>query len=116
MEDGPPGPSTDGPASSWKSFVDSVMKKRPLLGALLCHANFKLDPSEKGRSVILAFPEGSFYERQANDNKNRQEIEEALKNFFGRETTVAFSAGAANTNKSIYLNVCVRVSNILVTG
>lgn len=89
------------PTAQWKAFVDTVMKKRPLLGALLCHANFKMDASEKGKRVILAFGAGSFYERQATDQKNRTEIEEWLRNFFGRETLLTISNSIDDTVRSL---------------
>lgn len=78
----------------WKSFVDAVMKRRPLLGALLCHGSFHMT----GKIVALTFPEG-FYDRQAQESKG--DIDEALKNFFGRETQLSLSSGSAGTIKSI---------------
>ncbi len=82
---------------NWKSFVDGVMKKRPLLGALLTHAQFKMD----GKQVILSFPEGSFYEKQALDSKNRSDIEEQIRQFFGADIQLSLTAAAASSIKSI---------------
>jgi len=85
---------------AWRAFVEAVMKRRPLLGALLCHANFKIENGERGgKNVLLAFPEGSFYERQARDSK--QQIEDQLKQFFGPQTVFALSPASANTTTSI---------------
>lgn len=83
---------------SWKGFVDFVMKKRPLLGALLTHAQFKL---EKENHYVLAFPEGSFYEKQSMDPKNFKDIGDALKAFFGKETTFTLSNATHLTEKSL---------------
>jgi hypothetical protein len=86
-------------AQSWRAFVDTVMKKRPLLGALLGHANFKVEPGEKGgKNVVLAFPEG-FFDRQARDS--RQQIEDQLKLFFGPQTTLVFSPETTDTSRSL---------------
>ena len=92
------------PSVLWKTFVDSIMKKRPLLGALLCHANFRMDDSPNGKIVTVAFTQGSFYERQALDQKNRVAIEAQIKAFFGPETMLSLSSApldAAGTHTSI---------------
>jgi len=70
---------------NWKGFVEFVMKKRPLLGALLTHAQFKV---ENDNHYVLAFPEGSFYEKQSSDPKNFKDIGDALKAFL--EKTLLF--------------------------
>ncbi|MBI4403056.1 MAG: DNA polymerase III subunit gamma/tau [Deltaproteobacteria bacterium] len=85
----------------WQSFVEAVLKKRPLIGALLSHAHFRFEDEPAGKSIILAFPEGSFYEKQAADSKNRHDIEEHVKMFFGRETTVLLSTQLDNTLPSL---------------
>ncbi|MBI3295416.1 MAG: DNA polymerase III subunit gamma/tau [Deltaproteobacteria bacterium] len=74
------------PQTAWKGFVETVIKKRPLLGALLYHANFEITTEGNARTITLAFPAGSFYERQASEGKNRKEIEDNLKTFFGPST------------------------------
>ncbi|NBX77115.1 MAG: DNA polymerase III subunit gamma/tau [Proteobacteria bacterium] len=84
--------------NSWKGFVDFVMKKRPLLGALLTHAQFR---TEKETHYVLAFPEGSFYEKQSMDPKNYKDIGDALKAFFGKETTFALSNATHLAEKSL---------------
>jgi len=91
------GPTTAG-GLNWQGFIDAVMKKRPLLGALLCHGEFK---SEPGKKIILAFPEGSFYERQARDKKNRSDIEDQLKAFFGNDATLQLASGEAQQIQSL---------------
>jgi DNA polymerase-3 subunit gamma/tau len=83
---------------SWKGFVDFVMKKRPLLGALLTHAHFKV---ERENHYILAFPEDSFYEKQSMEPKNYKDIGDALKAFFGKETTFALSNATHLAEKSL---------------
>jgi len=83
---------------NWKGFVDFVMKKRPLLGALLTHAQFRV---EKENHYVLAFPEGSFYEKQSMDPKNFKDIGDALKAFFGKETTFALSNATHLAEKSL---------------
>lgn len=87
-------------AGSWKAFVDVVMKKRPLLGALLSHANFSMEATDRGKHVKLAF-QGAFYERQAAEPKNRSDIDEQLKGFFGPGTTLTLSSDPTNTTASI---------------
>jgi DNA polymerase-3 subunit gamma/tau len=82
----------------WKGFVDFVMKKRPLLGALLTHAQFK---QESQTHFVLAFLEGSFYEKQAMDPKNYKDIGDALKAFFGKETTFILSNATHLAEKSL---------------
>jgi DNA polymerase III subunit gamma/tau len=90
------------PQSSWKVFVDAVMKRRPLLGALLSHANFKLErDSGNEKKIVLAFSPNSFYERQASDAKNRSEIEEQVRQFFGRESKLVLSKELNDTMKSL---------------
>lgn len=91
----PPAPSYE---NSWKGFVEFVMKKRPLLGALLTHAQFKL---EKENHYVLAFPEGSFYEKQSMDPKNFKDIGDALKAFFSKETTFSLSNATHLAEKSL---------------
>ena len=89
-----PAVSRDPHPDHWKGFVDTVMKKRPLLGALLCHSSFHM----VGKTVALTFPEG-FYDRQAKESKS--DIEDALKNYFGKETLLNLSSGAASSIQSI---------------
>jgi DNA polymerase III subunit gamma/tau len=94
----PPPPvagNTGGP--NWQAFIDSVMKKRPLLGALLCHGEFRLEP---GKKVALTFPLGSFYERQAQDKKNRVDIEDQLKLFFGQDVVLLLDGRDAASVRS----------------
>ncbi len=85
-------------APNWQNFIDTVMRKRPLLGALLSHGEFQMEP---GKKVTLLFPEGSFYERQARDGKNRSDIEDQLKTFFGPEVTLQLAAGEAEKVRSL---------------
>ena len=74
------------------------MKKRPLLGALLTHAQFKV---ENDNHYVLAFPEGSFYEKQSSDPKNFKDIGDALKAFFGKDTTFSLSNATHSAQKSL---------------
>jgi len=85
----------------WRGFVESVMKKRPILGALLSHANFKMENVDGGKQVVMVFNEGSFYEKQAKDPKNQQEITDFAKAFFGPEVKFVVSNVLLNTEKSI---------------
>jgi hypothetical protein len=85
----------------WKDFVGSAMRKRPILGALLSHANFRLEQSGKTKKVVLAFPDGSFYEKQVADAKNRQDIAKLISEFFGVETSAEFSNQLAQTHPSL---------------
>jgi DNA polymerase III subunit gamma/tau len=102
----PPGPppignAAPGGAKTWQGFVDAVMKRRPLLGAILCHAEFQLKPGEGCRIALVTFPEGSFYERQAKEAKNRSDTEELLKGFFGPDVRLELSSGKGEEIKSI---------------
>ncbi len=94
----PPRHAAAASTPNWQSFIDAVMKKRPLLGALLCHGEFKMEADKK---VVLAFPEGSFYERQAKDTKNRTDIEEFLRAQFGREAQLIIASGDAGSLQSL---------------
>jgi DNA polymerase-3 subunit gamma/tau len=96
----PPVQMSSGQAStpSWQNFVDNVMKKRPLLGALLCHGEFRLNPDRK---AFLSFAQGSFYERQTLEPKNRTDIEDMIKSYFGKDIILAVSAVGAESIKSI---------------
>ena len=94
-------PSESTPEDHWKSFVEFVMKKRPLLGALLNHASFKLDPVADGKSITLGFGEGSFYEKQACDAKNVQDITNYIKIFFGPQSSLSFSNSEVNAKQSL---------------
>ena len=75
------------------------MKKRPLMGALLSHANFRLEMEGNTRLIHIAFAQGSFYERQAMDARN--EIQEQLRMFFGPEAKVSLSTDLGNTTESL---------------
>lgn len=97
----PPEYASNPQSDQWKSFVDFVMKKRPILGALLSHANFKMEMRNGGKHIVMAFSEGSFYEKQTKDPKNQQEITEFAKTFFGPEVTLNLSNVLLNTEKSI---------------
>ncbi len=89
-------------ALSWKGFVDTVIKKRPLLGALLSHANFKMETAEGGaRLVKLAFPPSSFYERQASDPKSRSEIEDQIRSYFGPNAKLVLSQDIGDASLSL---------------
>jgi len=85
----------------WRGFVDFVMKKRPILGALLSHANFRMEVVNGGKQVVMAFSEGSFYEKQSKDPKNQTEINEFAKTFFGPDAVFVVSNVLLNTEKSI---------------
>lgn len=89
------------PQEKWKSFVDLVLKKRPLLGALLCHAKFKIEASQGTQSIVLAFPQGSFYERQATESRNRLDIENGIRQYFGPNTVLKISTSTEATLKSL---------------
>lgn len=89
------------PEGHWRAFVEFVMKKRPLLGALLNHASFKLDNLNNGKAVTLGFGEGSFYEKQASENKNVQDTTNFLKIFFGSESSLSFSNSGVNVRQSL---------------
>lgn len=97
----PSGPTRSAP--SWKGFVEMVLKRRPLLGALLSHANFKLDLAEGGAqwNIRLAFPPGSFYERQGADTKNRSEIEEFIRTYFGTAAKLVLSQDLSEGSLSL---------------
>ena len=77
------------------------MKKRPILGALLNHADFKLEDVTDGKTVILSFGEGSFYEKQVADAKNVQDMTAFLKTFFGPQTSLKFSNSELNVKQSL---------------
>ena len=78
--------------STWKAFVEAMMRKRPLLGALLSHAGFRVETGESGTEIVLVFPEGSFYDRQAADPKNRRDIEELAMGHFGPGSRIRFGS------------------------
>lgn len=94
-------PSHSGGGPNWQNFIDTVMKRRPLLGALLCHGEFQMGA---GKKVTLAFPDNSFYDRQARDAKNRADIEEQLRSYFGPEATLSLASGDAQNVRSIEKN------------
>ncbi|NBX91930.1 MAG: DNA polymerase III subunit gamma/tau [Proteobacteria bacterium] len=108
-----PTPTEEGPTAqyerSWKGFVDFVMKKRPLLGALLTHANFKLEGESH---YVLAFPEGSFYEKQSTEPKNFKDIGDALKAFFGKETTFVLSNAIHLAEQSLAQQQDVKIQDL----
>jgi DNA polymerase III subunit gamma/tau len=89
------------PEGYWRSFVDFVMKKRPLLGALLNHANFKLEDIAQGKVATLGFGEGSFYEKQLSESKNVEDMTGFLKSFFGPQSSVKFSNSEVNVKQSL---------------
>ncbi len=89
------------PQMAWRGFVDRVMKKRPLLGALLSHASFEIQTEGVARTVTLAFAPGSFYEKQASDIKNRKEIGDYLKIFFGPNTHFILGNDMARARPSL---------------
>lgn len=95
---------------TWKGFVDSVMKKRPLLGALLAHANFKMESDSPNNTIKLAFPVGSFYEKQATDLKNRSEIEEFIHAYFGESARLEISNDLHITDTSLEESRLIEIS------
>jgi DNA polymerase III subunit gamma/tau len=95
---------------SWRGFVDFAMKKRPLLGALLSHGNFKIEGEKDSKRVTLAFPSGTFYERQAGDQK--EVILEFAKIFFGKETAFILSNEVATTSQSLEAEKTAEVNAI----
>ncbi|MEZ4751070.1 MAG: DNA polymerase III subunit gamma/tau [Bdellovibrionota bacterium] len=102
----PPGPSASPPPlvpgqPNWKSFVDALMKRRPLLGALLSHANFKIDEKGKKKNVVVSFPEESFYEKQAKETKNWDDISKAIQDHFGQDTEITLSNATEDTHQSL---------------
>lgn len=93
--------STNDPHVLWKNFVDSVMKKRPLLGALLSHASYEIATEGNARTIRLAFQPASFYEKQASDTKSRKDIEDYLKLFFGPNTHFILDNGTKTVRPSL---------------
>ncbi len=85
------------PEKPWELFVGEVSKKRPLLGAILQHAQFKLE----GKQISLTFPKGSFYEKQALDTRNRSEIEAHLKQRFGQTMMVTIQSSQGDKIESL---------------
>ncbi len=53
------------------------------------------------KRIVLSFAEGSFYERQATDSKNRTDIEEMIKAYFGRDVAFSLSSAQAESVRSI---------------
>lgn len=94
-------PPMDSIEATWKGFVEHVMKKRPILGTLLTHANYRIEKGAKNTSVTLAFTEGSFYEKQIRDKKNHQDIIDQAKSFFGPESLLEISNITKGTNESL---------------
>ncbi|MCB0403568.1 MAG: DNA polymerase III subunit gamma/tau [Bdellovibrionales bacterium] len=86
---------------NWKSFVDALMKRRPLLGALLSHANFKIDDKGQKKKVVVSFPEESFYEKQAKETKNWDDISRAIQDHFGQDTEITLSNVTNDTHQSL---------------
>jgi len=93
-----PEPLQTEPEKNWKGFVDFVMKKRPLLGALLSHAQFRLQDKNQ---FVISFPEGSFYKKQAAEPKNTKDIEAGLKAYFGPDTTHLLESDVALVEPSL---------------
>jgi DNA polymerase-3 subunit gamma/tau len=89
------------PKNAWQGFVEFVIKKRPLLGALLSHASFEITVENNSRVVSLSFPNDSFYEKQASDTRNRKEIEDNLKSHFGPGTHFILSHEGKRRHDSI---------------
>jgi DNA polymerase III subunit gamma/tau len=85
-------------AQSWSNFVDFAMKKRPLVGALLGHAEMQMGADKK---AILKFAQGSFFERQASDAPTRQALEDMLRSYFGPDTTLQLASAGADQIQSM---------------
>ncbi|NBY20466.1 DNA polymerase III subunit gamma/tau [bacterium] len=101
VEPEPHGERAENGGEPWKAFVEFVMKKRPLLGALLNHASFALEDINNGKNVTLGFGEGSFYEKQASDPKNIQDITAFLKTYFGPQSVLKLSNSETNAKQSL---------------
>jgi DNA polymerase III gamma/tau subunit len=98
------------PDGTWKGFVEAVMKKRPLLGALISHANFKIENGGEGKVITLAFEPKSFYDREANNQKN--DITEHVKAFFGKQAVTVFSNEVKSTSPSLEAERAAEVASI----
>jgi len=93
-------PTPSNANKSFQGFVDAVMKRRPLIGTLLTHANYRLVMTDDGKKkVILVFPPDSFYERQAKEAK--RDIEDLLQSYFGQATQLSFSEKLKHSETSL---------------
>lgn len=80
----------------WWAFIEFALKKDAGVAALLSHGKFRLvcnscvgEPEQPGirHSLLIDFPEGSFYARKAKEEISK--IEKIVKDFFGEETCLA---------------------------
>lgn len=88
-----PSSPTIPPPKDWQSFVETLMKKKPLIGSLLTHAKVKFE--ENPKKVTLQFPKESFFEKQVLSYQT--ELQDQLKNFFGEKVGLVVSSEAMDT-------------------
>ncbi|UJR79549.1 DNA polymerase III subunit gamma/tau [Sandaracinus amylolyticus] len=85
-----PAPSRAAPPDAdattrWETVVAVLMETRPALGSVLLHAS----PSRVGRDeIVIAFPSGSFYRRQADAPDARAAIAEIAERVLGARPSV----------------------------
>ncbi len=88
--------------AKWESVVAVLMETRPALGSVLQHAT----PAKlSARTVVLAFPAGSFYARQARAPEALAAIADVAERLLGGRPSVEITEGEAGDGASTLAQV-----------
>ncbi len=79
-------------ASEWERIVAAVRERRPALAAVLEYGSATWPNEPTLDELVISFPEGSFYARQADVPDVRSEIAEVAARIAGREVKVRVGA------------------------
>jgi DNA polymerase-3 subunit gamma/tau len=82
--------ATDGVPQTWRDIIAALHQSQPALGAVLEHGvPVRIEPS----SLVLSFPEGSFFGRQAGASAARAALAEAAERVLGQRPTIEIGFG-----------------------
>ncbi len=92
-----PGGGGDLP-QGWHEIIAALHQSQPALGAVLAHGvPVRVDPS----AVVVSFPEGSFFGRQAGAESARSVLADAAERVLGRRPRIEVGFGLASSRSTV---------------
>jgi DNA polymerase-3 subunit gamma/tau len=90
--------SDDGVPQAWRDIVAALHQAQPALGAVLEHGvPVRIDASK----ILLSFPEGSFFGRQATSEQAREALADAAERVLGQRPAVEVGFGLSSARPTV---------------
>jgi DNA polymerase-3 subunit gamma/tau len=88
----------DGVPQAWREIVAALHQAQPALGAVLEHGvPVRIDPSK----IVLSFPEGSFFGRQATSDPAREALADAAERVLGQRPAIEVGFGLSSSRPTV---------------